>query len=157
MQSEQKFRIVVGSDHAGRELLEFLKSLLYGWKYEYIDVTPKTEGPIDYPLVAIEVAKKVSSGEFDRGILVCGTGMGMSMIANRFPNVRATLAYDAYTAEMSRKHNNSNILTMGGRTIGQGVAEQILRIWLKTPFEGERHAERLKILAELDKKIKIGD
>lgn len=156
MQDEKKFKLIVGSDHAGKELLEFLKSLLYGWKYEYVDVTPKTEGSIDYPQVAIEVAKKVSSGEFERGVLVCGSGIGMSMIANRFPNVRATLAYDAYTAEMSRRHNDSNVLTVGGRTTGQGVAEQILRIWLKTPFEGERHAERLAILAELDKKIKIG-
>jgi len=156
MRSE-RFKFIVGSDHAGRELLEFLKSLLYGWRYEYVDVTPKVEGAINYSPIAIEVAKKVSSGEFDRGILVCGSGIGMSMIANRFPNVRAALVHDAYTAEMSRSHNNSNILVIGGRTTGQGVAEQILKVWIRTPFEGGRHAERLAVLEELDKKIKIGD
>ena len=153
-------RLIVGADHGGRELLGFLKAVLKKGRYEVVDVTPAGEGSIDYPDVAIDVARRISSGEFDRGILVCGTGIGMSMVANRFPNVRATLVHDAYTAEMSRRHNDSNILVLGGRTTGFGTAEQILKIWLKTKFDGdkpggERHRRRLNILKRLDSGIKV--
>jgi len=157
---KKKGKLIVGADHGGRELLGFLKGVLEKGRCEVVDVTPAGEGSIDYPTVAIEVAKRVSSGEFERGILVCGTGIGMSMVANRFPGVRATLVHDAFSAEMSRRHNDSNLLVLGGRTTGRGVAEQILKIWLKTEFDGakpngKRHKNRLNILKKLDRKIKI--
>ncbi len=106
---------------------------------------------VDYPDYAIKVAKAVSSGEIEKGILLCGTGIGMSITANKFPGVRATLAYDNYTAKMSRLHNDSNILVMGGRTTGEAIALDILDIWLKTDYEGGRHDKRIKKISELDK------
>lgn len=110
------------------------------------------KGSVDYPDYAAKVAGAVSAGEFSRGILLCGTGIGMSVTANKFPRVRATLAYDNYTAKMSRLHNDSNILVMGGRTTGEEVAYDILETWLNTEYEGGRHDKRIKKISELDKK-----
>ncbi len=107
---------------------------------------------VDYPDYAAKVARAVGSGQFNRGILLCGTGIGMSVTANKFSGVRATLAYDNYTAKMSRLHNDSNILVMGGRTTGDETAYDILETWLNTKYEGGRHDKRLKKISELDNK-----
>lgn len=107
---------------------------------------------VDYPDYAAKVAKLVSSGEFKRGILLCGTGIGMSIAANKFSGVRATMVYDNFTAKMSRLHNNSNILVMGGRTTGDETAYDILETWLNTEYEGGRHDKRIKKISELDNK-----
>lgn len=120
--------------------------------YEPEDMGASEGESVDYPDYAAKVAGGVSSGQFNRGILLCGTGIGMSMAANKFSGVRATLAYDNFTAKMSRLHNNSNILVMGGRTTGDEVAYDILEVWLNTEYEGGRHDRRLKKISELDNK-----
>lgn len=136
-------KIVVGSDHAGYALKELIKDLLLKRHIEVVDVGTTGEDSCDYPDFGKMVAEKVSKGEFNRGILICGTGIGMSIVANRFPDVRAALCNDSYMAQMSRRHNDANLLVMGGRVIGPGLATEITNVWLDTPFEGGRHKERL--------------
>lgn len=136
-------KIVVGSDHAGHALKKLIKDLLSKRHIEVVDVGTTSEDSCDYPDFGKMVAEKVSKGEFDRGILVCGTGIGMSIVANRLPGVRAALCNDSYMAQMSRRHNDANVLVMGGRVIGPGLATEITNVWLDTPFEGGRHKERL--------------
>ena len=107
------------------------------------DVGTHDEASMDYPDTGKTVAEKISSGEYERGILICGTGLGMSMVANKYPHVRAALCNDLFSAAMSRRHNNANILVMGGRVIGDILALEILKTWLNTPFEAGRHQRRL--------------
>ena len=139
-------KIIIGSDHAAFDLKEKLKDHLFqigkiGMCIE--DVGTDSEDSVDYPDFGIKVASAVSKGKFERGILLCGTGLGMSMVANRFPHVRAALCNDLFSAIMSRRHNNSNILVIGGRVTGESLAIAILEAWLETPFEGGRHEDRL--------------
>lgn len=136
-------KIVIGSDHAGYEIKEVIKKVLLSRHVDPVDVGTYGEESCDYPDFGKMVAEGVSTGEFDRGILICGTGIGMSMVANRFSGVRAALCHDIYTAKMSRMHNDANILVMGGRVIGRGLAEEILTTWLDTAFEGGRHKGRI--------------
>jgi len=103
------------------------------------------------------VAQKVSRGEVDRAILICGSGIGMSIVANRFPGVRAALCHDLYTARISREHNDANLLILGGRLIGKGLAREILKVWLETGFQGERHQRRLEKIRALEEKILRGN
>lgn len=144
--------IVIGSDHAAVDLKEKIKTLLSESSIPVHDVGPFGTDSVDYPDFAIQVAKGVSSGEYEGGILLCGTGLGMSMAANRFPLVRAALCSDMFSAIMSRQHNDANVLVMGARVIGEALALEIVRTWLKTPFEGGRHQARLD---KFDK-IKLG-
>ncbi len=136
--------IVMGSDHAGYALKEFIKDYLVVSNFEVEDFGPFSEDSVDYSDYGRLVAGKVSSGDFNRGILICGTGLGMSMVANRFKNVRAALCNGLFSAIMSRRHNDSNILVLGGRVIGIELAKEIVQIWLKTPFEGGRHQKRIE-------------
>lgn len=136
--------IIIGSDHAGFDLKEACKSFLE----DSVDVVLKDAGvfsrdPADYPEVAHKVSEAVASGKFSRGILICGTGIGMSIVANRHKGIRAALCYNLYTARAARLHNDANILTMGGRVIGTGLALEMVDLFLKTPFEGARHERRL--------------
>ena len=138
--------LIIGSDHAAFYLKEKLKEHLFqiGKIGMYIeDAGTYSETPVDYTDFGIKVASAVSKGKFERGILLCGTGLGMSMVANRFPHVRAALCNDLFSAIMSRRHNNSNILVMGGRVTGESLAIAMLEAWLETPFEGGRHKDRL--------------
>jgi len=135
--------IVIGSDHAGYALKEFVKNHLTNSHIEVEDCGTFSEESVDYTDFGIAVASKISSGDFKRGILVCGTGLGMSMVANRFKYVRAALCNDIFSAMMSRQHNDSNLLVIGGRVIGVELAKQIVQVWLKTPFEGGRHKNRI--------------
>jgi ribose 5-phosphate isomerase B len=135
--------IIIGADHAGYALKEFVKNYLSGLDFIVKDCGPDDENSIDYTDFARLVARKVSAGEFERGILICGTGQGMAMGANRFPEVRAALCNDLFSAVMSRRHNNANILVMGGRIIGTELAREIVKNWLETPFEGGRHQRRI--------------
>jgi ribose 5-phosphate isomerase B len=137
-------KIIIGSDHAGYQTKEVVKKVLLGHRIDPVDVGTHGEESCDYPDFGKIVAKRVSTGEFDRGILICGTGIGMSMVANRFPGVRAALCHDTYTAKMSRMHNDANILVIGGRIIGPGLAEEIVATWLDTSFEGGRHKGRIE-------------
>lgn len=141
-------RIIFGCDHAGFGLKEKLKHYLEGLSYQIEDVGCYDQNSIHYPLVGKKVAKKVSEGEFSQGILICGTGMGMSITANRFKNVRASLCQDPYVAKMTREHNDSNILVLGARIVGEGMAEEILKTWLDTEFEGGRHQQRIDMIEE---------
>ena len=136
--------IVIASDHAGVELKARLLDVVRDAGREVRDLGPFDMQSVDYPDFAHRVGDAVASGEADIGILICGTGIGMSMSANRHPGVRAALCHDAFTAEMARRHNNANVLCMGGRVTGAGVAEQIVRIFLDTPFEGGRHLRRVE-------------
>lgn len=139
-----KTPVIIGCDHAAYALKERVKAFLLAAGYPVEDVGAHGEASVDYPDFAVQVAGKVSSGKFKRGILICGTGIGMSMVANRFPHVRAALCNDLFCAGMSRRHNDSNILTMGGRVIGEALALEVVKVWLETPFEGGRHQLRLK-------------
>ncbi|RPJ15548.1 MAG: ribose 5-phosphate isomerase B [Desulfobacteraceae bacterium] len=138
-----KSALVIGSDHAAYQLKEKIKKFLIENGIDNEDTGALSESSVDYPDYAIKVASLVSAGKFNRGILLCGTGLGMSIVANRFSNVRAALCNDLFSAIMSRRHNNSNVLVMGGRVIGDVLAIEILKAWLETPFEGGRHQARI--------------
>jgi len=149
-------KIVLGSDHAGFELKEDLRSYLAEMKIDVLDLGTYSEDSVDYPDVAVKVAEKVARGEVERGLLICGTGIGMSIVANRFAGVRAALCHDFYTARISREHNNANILVLGGRLIGKGLAREILKVFLETEFQGGRHERRLNKIAALEAKAGSG-
>ena len=136
-------KIVIGSDHAGLELKEYLKGILVRENYEVIDYGTDSPQSVDYPDYGFKVAKDVADGKSDRGILVCGTGMGMSIVANKVKGIRAALAYDTYTAVQSRKHLDANVLVLGERVTGKGLAEEIMKAWLSADFEGGRHSGRI--------------
>lgn len=137
-------KILMASDHAGFELKELLAERARESGHEVVDLGPLTEDPVDYPDFAHDLARRISAGEAESGVLICGTGIGMAIAANRHPGVRAALCHDAFTAELARRHNNANVLCMGGRTTGSGVAIQMLDIFLATPFDGGRHALRVQ-------------
>ena len=137
-------KIAIGSDHAGYKMKETVIAHLREKGIEVDDVGTHSEASVDYTDFAKKVAGKVSDGTTDRGVLMCGTGLGMCMAANRFRGVRAALANDLFSAIMSRRHNDANILVMGGRLIGDVLALQLVDTWLETPFEGGRHQRRLE-------------
>ena len=146
-------KIALGSDHAGFEIKEDLRAYLTDLKIDTLDLGAYSQEAVDYPEVAGEVAGKVSRGEVEKGLLICGAGIGMSIAANRFPGVRAALCHDSFTARVSREHNNANILVLGGRLIGKGLAREILKIWLETEFQGGRHQRRLDKITALEEKV----
>jgi ribose 5-phosphate isomerase B len=137
-------KIVVGSDHAGFAMKERVKAFLREKGLSVEDVGTYNEESVDYTDFGKEVARRISDGGFDRGVLICGTGLGMSMAANRFKGVRAALANDLFSAIMSRRHNDSNVLVLGGRLIGDALALQLVETWLETPFDRGRHQRRLE-------------
>jgi ribose 5-phosphate isomerase B len=144
-------QIGLACDHGGFELKEELKAFLKSTGVEPIDMGSFNEESVDYPDLGVLVAEKVSRGEVERGILICGTGIGMSIVANKFPGVRAALVNDLYSARCSREHNDANILVIGGRIIGREVAREIVKIWLSTPFAGGRHQRRIDKITALEK------
>jgi ribose 5-phosphate isomerase B len=147
-------KIAIGSDHAGWELKEEIKKFLSLQKVEYKDFGPYNEESVDYPDYAEKVGEAVNSGKYDRGILICGTGIGMSIAANKIKGIYAALVDNTYTALYSRKHNNSNVLVLPGRLIGKALADEIVRIWLASEYEGSRHEKRIaKIKTIEDKNI----
>ena len=143
--------IAIASDHAGREMKEDLKELLLELGHEFFDMGTDDDESVDYPDYGIPLAKKVSEGEFERGILVCGTGVGMSILANKFKGIRAALVNDLFTAQMAKEHNNANILVIGGRVTGKGLARDIVKTWLTTEFAGGRHQRRLDKIEDIEK------
>lgn len=147
-------KIVIGSDHAGSELKAHLAAFLIEQKIEVTNLGAPGETPVDYPDIGSAVAEKVSLKEFERGILICGSGVGMSIVANRFPGVRAALCHDLYTARMSREHNDANILVLGGRVTGKELAREILKVWLESTFQGGNHQRRLEKIESLDEKVR---
>ena len=147
-------KIVLASDHRGYQLKTSFKKLLDELKIEALDAGPFSPASVDYPDFAGIASQKVSQGEYDRGILICGSGIGMCMAANKFPGIRAALCHDAHTARMSRKHNDSNILCLGADLIKEEEALQILKMWLETEFEGGRHLGRINKIKEIELKVK---
>ncbi|HEY3276530.1 MAG TPA: ribose 5-phosphate isomerase B [Syntrophorhabdaceae bacterium] len=145
-------KIALGSDHAGYELKEYVKNLLKEWGYSCTDEGTDGEGSVDYPDFGFKAAKLVSDGIAERGILFCGTGVGMSVVANKVKGVRAVLGQDLYTATQSRRHLDTNVLVLGGRVMGKGLAEEIVKVWLETPFEGGRHEKRVDKIKEWEDK-----
>ncbi|MBT5986655.1 MAG: ribose 5-phosphate isomerase B, partial [Nitrospina sp.] len=133
------------------DIVSFLNELGYQVK----DMGPKNQKSVDYPDYGVRIAQVVTQNTGSRGILICGTGIGMSIVVNRFPGIRGTLCSDLYTAKLCREHNDSNILIMGGRIVGHGLAREIVSVWLNTPFDGGRHQKRLDKINQLDKSNKI--
>jgi len=143
-------RIILGSDHGGRRLKEEIKSLLHDMKIETEDVGCHSDESCDYPDYALPVAQKVAAGEFDLGILVCGTGIGMSIAANKVKGIRCAVVSDEFSARMSREHNNANVLALGERVIGSDLAKSIVKTWVTTKFAGDRHQRRLQKISEIE-------
>lgn len=142
----ENLRIVIGSDHGGYEYKEQIVSHLKEKGYECVDVGTYSTDSCDYPVIARTVTTKITTGEADRGILICGTGIGMSIVANKVKGIRAALCGDTFSARASRAHNNSNVLCLGERVIGINLAMDIVDIWLESKFEGGRHQRRVDMM-----------
>ncbi len=147
-------KIAIASDHGGFDLKENIIAFLLKKGLEIDNLGAHSTDSVDYPDYGIKLAQAITDKKFVRGILICGTGVGMSIVVNRFPGIRGTLCSDVYTAKMCREHNDSNILIMGGRVIGVSLAMEILDIWLNTEFEGGRHQRRLDKIKEIDANLK---
>ncbi|GIN40307.1 ribose 5-phosphate isomerase B [Heyndrickxia oleronia] len=137
-------KVALASDHGGIHIREEIRKLLEELGIEYEDFGCDCEGSVDYPDYALPVATKVANGEFDRGILICGTGIGMSIAANKVKGIRCALVHDVFSAKATRQHNDTNVLAMGERVIGPGLALEIAKVWLTTEFEGGRHSRRIE-------------
>jgi ribose 5-phosphate isomerase B len=146
-----KPRIFLGGDHAGTDLRAALKQAMTGWGYEVIDLGTLDRESVDYPDYAVKVGEHVAAGE-GVGVLVCGTGIGVDIAANKIPGVRSARVSDSYSAKMSRAHNDANVLCLGARVTGPGLAEEVVKVWLETPFEGGRHQRRIDKITELDRR-----
>ncbi|MFD0590579.1 ribose 5-phosphate isomerase B [Paenibacillus sp. GCM10027627] len=147
-------KIAIGADHGGYRLKDELVPIMKSLGHEIVDVGCSCEQSVDYPDYALPVCEKVASGEVDRGILICGTGIGMSIAANKYPGIRCALVQDMFSAKATREHNDTNVLAMGERVIGPGVAAEIVKIWLETPFsEAERHVGRVNKVMQLEKQF----
>lgn len=144
-------KIIIGSDHGGYELKQHLVNWLKNNNYDYVDAGTDGEDACDYPDIAAKVAKDVSNKKFDKGVLLCGSGIGVTIVANKFKNIRAALCWNIDIARLSREHNDSNILTMGGRFIDKTTGEKILQIWLNTEFQAGRHQKRLDKLNVIER------
>ena len=144
-------KIAIGSDHGGFSVKEIAKPHLEKLGYEVIDFGTNTPDSCHYPIYAEKVARAVASGEADKGILICGTGIGMSIAANKIPGIRAAAVSDCFTAKATRQHNDSNILCLGERTVGPGLALMLMETFLSTEFEGGRHQTRVDMISALEK------
>ena len=143
-------RIAVGSDHRGVDMRAKLVELLEQLGQDVVDMGSHGDDPVDYPDIAALVGRKVAAGEADRGILICGSGLGMCIAANKIPGVRAAPCYDDVTAELSRRHNDLNVLCLSGDMLGDRLVDRLVEIWLSTPFDGGRHARRLQKIFDLE-------
>ncbi|MFO0904222.1 MAG: ribose 5-phosphate isomerase B [Pirellulales bacterium] len=145
-------RIAVGSDHRGIELKSQIVAYLQKLGHQTEDAGAFSEESVDYPDIASAVAQRVSSGACERGVLVCGTGIGMSIAANKHPGVRATTCADEATAEICRRHNDVNVICLSGNPAAPGLVERMLAVWLETPFDGGRHARRIEKIKDLERR-----
>ncbi|GIO26850.1 ribose 5-phosphate isomerase B [Ornithinibacillus bavariensis] len=147
-------KVIISGDHAGMTIRNEVKSLLDEKGIEYEDTGCSCETSVDYPDYALPAAERVAKGEFDRGILICGTGIGMSIAANKVKGIRCALLHDVYSAKLTRQHNDTNMIALGERVLGPGLAREIVQAWLETEYEGGRHERRLeKIKAYEDKNL----
>ena len=148
-------KISIASDHGGFDLKKDISLFLDHLGYEVNDLGPNNSNAVDYPDYGISLATHISNNIDTWGIVICGTGIGMSIVVNRFPGIRGALCSDIYTAKLSREHNDSNLLVMGGRVVGVGLAREIVQVWLSTPFEGGRHKKRLDKITQFEKSNKL--
>ena len=144
-------RIAIGSDHRGWQVKARLVKMLQDAGHEVFDLGTNSADSVDYPDIASAVSSRVSAGDVERGILICGTGIGMSISANKFSGVRAATCQDAFVAEMSRRHNDVNVLCLGGDLLGERLLDDLVGIWLKTEFEGWRHGRRIDKIGQLER------
>lgn len=147
-------RIAIGSDHGGYQLKEEIKKALLAKKHEIEDFGTHSTDSCDYPDIALPLAQAVAQGKFDRGILICGTGIGISIAANKVPGIRAALCHDTFSARASREHNDANILALGERVIGRGLALEIVDVWLAAEFAGGRHQKRVDKITAIEKSVR---
>jgi ribose 5-phosphate isomerase B len=148
-------RIAIGADHAGFALKQHLVGMLQRLGHAVDDRGTHSDAPTDYPPICADVAREVTSGRADRGIVIGGSGQGEQMAANKVPGTRAALCNDLYTARTSREHNDANVLALGGRIVAQTLAEEILALWLDTPFAGGRHQRRIDQIAALEREPRV--
>lgn len=144
-------KIAIGSDHRGVEVKQKLVAFIRGLGHEVFDAGTHNSDAVDYPDIAYEVAQRISSQQADRGILICGTGTGMCIAANKMPGVRAAPCHDDITAEMSRRHNDANVMCLSADLLGERLIDRMVEIWLKTEFEGGRHARRVEKIREIER------
>ena len=145
-------KIALGADHGGFLLKETIKTHLIKNGYEVSDKGTYSDDSVDYPDFSIKVAESILNGEADRGILMCGTGLGISIAANKIPGIRAALVSECFSAKMSKEHNDANILALGGRVTGPDLALEIVDVWLKAEFQGGRHERRINKVKDIEKK-----
>lgn len=145
-------KVILTADHAGMTIRKEVIDLLNELEIDYEDTGCDCQSSVDYPDYALPAAERVANGEFDRGIFICGTGIGMSITANKVPGIRCALVHDTYSAKLTRQHNDSNVLAMGERVIGAGPAREIAKIWLETEFDGGRHANRIGKISTYEEK-----
>ena len=143
-------KVAISSDHGGNNLRKEIINLLTELDIEHIDYGPDSDASVDYPDYAVPVANAVVEGKVDRGILICGTGIGMSISANKIKGIRCALVHDVFSAKATREHNDTNIIAMGERVIGPGLAREIVSTWLTTEFEGGRHERRINKMMDLE-------
>ena len=146
-------KVVLANDHRGYRLKTLLKKRLDEMNIESLDVGAFSTDSVDYPDFGALVAEKVSKGDYDRGILICGSGIGMCVVANKFPGIRAALCHDIHTTKMSREHNDSNVLCLGADMISEGLAQELLITWLETEFQGGRHLRRIEKIRAIESKF----
>lgn len=145
-------KVILTADHAGVSIRKEVIDLLEEMNIEYVDTGCKGSDSVDYPDFALPAAERVAAGEFDRGILICGTGIGMSIAANKVKGIRCALTHDVYSAKLTRQHNDTNMLAIGERVIGPGLAREIVKTWLETDFDGGRHANRIAKVTAYEEK-----
>ena len=148
-------KIAIGADHAGFALKQHLLATLAALGHQVDDLGTHDTQPVDYPEICANVARAVVGHRADRGIVIGGSGQGEQIAANKIPGARAALCNDLYTARMSRQHNDANVLALGGRIVGQGLADEIVALWLATAFEGGRHQRRIEQIAELERRERV--
>lgn len=143
-------KVAIAADHGGFTLKESVKKKLESMGLEFHDFGTYSEESVDYPDYGLKVAEAVARGEYDRGILICGTGLGMSIVANKVPGIRCALLHDTFSAKATREHNDTNVMAMGARVIGPGLADDIVELWLSTDYSGGRHQKRLDKIADIE-------
>ncbi len=148
--------VAIACDHSALDLKQLVKDQLTDMGIDYVDFGTDTADSCDYPIFAARAAKAVASGECDRGIVICGTGIGMSIVANKVKGIRCALCSEPYSAKLTRLHNDSNMLAMGARVLGPEIARMIVEIWLTTPFEGGRHQRRVDLITAIEEGTDIG-
>ncbi|MDN5331460.1 MAG: ribose 5-phosphate isomerase [Tepidanaerobacteraceae bacterium] len=148
-------KVIIGSDHFGFDLKEVIKEHIESKGIEVVDIGVYDKTPVDYPDIGVALAERIASGEFERGILICGTGIGMAIVANKVPGVRAAVCHDVYSAERARKSNNAQVMTMGAQIVGPELAKKLVDVWLESEFQGGRSLPKVEKINKIDEKYRF--